>query len=112
MRLYERGQKLFPPDVQQQLTKYLLKSLGTDVCNELCLYAAQECNLNYQEVVELAADQRLKIIQEAESEYKTALLALNKSLSGSSLDDFFAAVESVLQACSMILKKVDKKKDR
>lgn len=112
IRLYEKGLKLFPADVQQQLQKYLLRSLGTDVCNELCLYAAQECNLNYQEVVELSADQRLKIIQEVESDYKTALLALNKTLSGSSLEEFFTAAENALQSCSMILKKVDKKKDR
>lgn len=112
IRLYEKGLKLFAPDVQQQLTKYLLKSLGTDVCNELCLYAAQECNLSYQEVVEVSAEQRVKIIQEVESEYKVTLQALNKTLSGSSLDDFLAAVENSLQACSMIVKKVDKKKDR
>lgn len=111
VRLYEKGQKLFPADIQSQLTKYLLKSLGTDICNEICLYVAQECNMSYTEA-ELSTEQRMKIIQEAESGYKQSLLALNKTLSGSSLEDFFAAVEEALSACSMILKKVDKKKDR
>lgn len=45
-------------------------------------------------------------------DYKAALIALNKALSGSSIDDFLLAAENALQACSMILKKIDKKKDR
>lgn len=111
VRLYEKGQKLFSADIQTQLTKYLLKSLGTDICNEISFYVAQECGLSYTQA-ELSADQRVKIIQEAEAGYKQPLLALNKTLSGASLEDFFAAVEEALNACSMILKKVDKKKDR
>lgn len=46
------------------------------------------------------------------AEYKTALTALNKAVNGTSIDDFLTAAENALQACSMILKKVDKKKDR
>lgn len=111
VRLYEKGLKLFPADTQQQLTKYLLKTLGTDICNEICFYVAQECSMNITQS-DLSAEQRVKIIQDAEAEYKQPLMAVNKSLSGSSLDDFMATVEDALGACSMILKKVDKKKDR
>lgn len=111
VRLYEKGLKLLPVDVQQQLTKYLLKSLGQDICNEMCLYVAQECSLSYTQT-ELTADQRMKIVQEAEVGYKQPLLAVIKTLSGASLEDFFSATEETLTACSMILKKVDKKKDR
>lgn len=39
-------------------------------------------------------------------------MALNKTLSSASVEEFLAAAETALQACSMILKKVDKKKDR
>lgn len=46
IRLYEKGLKLFSVDTQQQLVKYLLKSLGTDFCNEIVIYIAGECNLN------------------------------------------------------------------
>lgn len=45
-------------------------------------------------------------------EYKSALTALNKAVSGASVDDFLAAAENALESCEMILKKVDKKKDR
>ena len=111
VKLYEKGLKLFPADVQGQLTKYLLKSLGTDICNEICFYVAQECSLNYTQA-ELSAEQRTKIIQEAEASYKQPLTTLNKTLNSSSLEEFLTAVEEALAACSMILKKVDKKKDR
>lgn len=45
-------------------------------------------------------------------EYKSALVALNKAIAGTSVDDFLEATENALDACGMILKKVDKKKDR
>ncbi|ETN65365.1 E3 UFM1-protein ligase 1 [Anopheles darlingi] len=113
IRLYEKGLKLFPTDVQSQLLKYLLKSLGTDVCNELCLYVAAECNLNTNYSASLTAEQRTKIGNECDPEYREALQALNKSLSTSeSVDTFLETAEKALQACSMMLKKIDKKKDR
>uniref|UniRef100_A0A1B0C9L2 E3 UFM1-protein ligase 1 homolog n=1 Tax=Lutzomyia longipalpis TaxID=7200 RepID=A0A1B0C9L2_LUTLO len=111
VRLYEKGLKLFPTDVQQQLIKYLLKTLGTDIANELFFYVATECSLNYSTST-LTTEQRNSIMQECNQEYKAALMALNKSISGQSVDDFLSASESALQECSMILKKIDKKKDR
>lgn len=45
-------------------------------------------------------------------EYKAALAALNKSIAGASVDEFLEAAENALEACGMILKKIDKKKDR
>lgn len=45
-------------------------------------------------------------------EYKAALAALNKAVAGSSIDEFLEATENALEACGMILKKIDKKKDR
>lgn len=45
-------------------------------------------------------------------EYKSTLTALNKAINGSSIEDFLTAAENAMQACSMILKKIDKKKDR
>lgn len=45
-------------------------------------------------------------------EYKSALAALNKAVAGSSVDEFLESAENALEACGMILKKIDKKKDR
>lgn len=103
---------MLPADVQQQLIKYLLKTLGTEFCNEIFFYVAAECNLNSNGTT-LTAEQRSKIAQDCSQEYKAALLALNKATTGSaSIDDYLMAAENSLQVCSMILKKIDKKKDR
>lgn len=129
IRLYEKGIKTLPDSLQQNLLKYLLKSLGNDICNELTIYVAGECNLQLKNADNLNVDQRNKIAQEcgkylgflfpiefywkciSDAEYKTALLELNKAIN-KNLDDFLEAVETALKACSMIVKKVDKKKDR
>lgn len=44
-------------------------------------------------------------------EYRAALLELNKTVN-KSLEEFLQAVDVALKVCSMIVKKVDKKKDR
>ncbi|XP_037951835.1 E3 UFM1-protein ligase 1 homolog [Teleopsis dalmanni] len=110
IRLYEKGLKLFPADVQSQLVKYLLKSLGNDICNEITVYIANECNVQLKNN-NLNVDQRNKVAQECDAEYKNPLIEQNKALN-KSIDDFVLATESVLKTCSMIIKKVDKKKDR
>lgn len=111
IRLAEKGLRLLPNDLQLQLVKYLLKTHGQDFCNELCLYVAAECNLNYTDTT-LTSEQRNKIAQESSQEYKATLVALNKAVVGTSIDDFFTSAENALESCSMIVKKVDKKKDR
>ncbi|XP_017130784.1 E3 UFM1-protein ligase 1 homolog [Drosophila elegans] len=110
IRLYEKGLKLFPQDTQSQLVKYLLKSLGNDICNELSLYVASECNLTVKNT-NLNVDQRNKLAQECDAQYRAALLEQNRALN-KTIDDFELATEAVLKTCSMIIKKVDKKKDR
>ncbi|EDW96424.1 uncharacterized protein Dyak_GE25823 [Drosophila yakuba] len=110
IRLYEKGLKLFPLETQTQLVKYLLKSLGNDICNELSLYVAGECNLTVKNT-NLNVDQRIKLAQECEVQYRASLLEQNKALN-KTIDEFELATETVLKACSMIIKKVDKKKDR
>uniref|UniRef100_T1PDD2 E3 UFM1-protein ligase 1 homolog n=1 Tax=Musca domestica TaxID=7370 RepID=T1PDD2_MUSDO len=110
LRLYEKGLKLFPANAQQDLMKYLLKSLGNDISNELILYIANECQIEVKNP-NLNVDQRNKLAQECGGDYKTVLLELNKAIN-KTIDEFVLATENVLKICSMIVKKVDKKKDR
>lgn len=44
--------------------------------------------------------------------YKSIIMELNKSLNKTSLDEFLSTVENTLKGCSMVIKKIDKKKDR
>ncbi|XP_055902265.1 E3 UFM1-protein ligase 1 homolog isoform X2 [Eupeodes corollae] len=111
IRLYGQGLKVFPIDVQSQMLKYLMKTLGNDICTELTIYIANECNLNINSGITLNIDQRNKIANECEPEYKTKLIEVNKALS-KTFEEFVLATEEVLIACGMVIKKVDKKRDR
>lgn len=114
IRLYEKGLRMFHSiDIQSQLTKYLLKSLGTDFCNEISFYVAIESELSFPNTIssQLSLEQRSRIAIECEASYKQALVALIKSLNGN-VEDFLVAAENMLTPCSMIVKKIDKKKDK
>lgn len=114
IRLYEKGLKMFSStDTQSQLAKYLLKSFGTEFVNEIGIYVANESELTFlnSSSAQLTTEQRNRIAQECEASYKQTFGALNKSLNGN-IEDFLTAAENVLVPCSMIVKKVDKKKDK
>lgn len=63
IRLYEKGLKVLSADLQPQLVKYLLKSLGGDFANEIAFYIACECALTYNDS-SLTQEQRTKISQD------------------------------------------------
>lgn len=114
IRLYEKGLKMFSSaDTQSQLSKYLLKSLGNDFCNFCAYYVALENELSFANsiTVQLSNEQRNRIITECQSTFKQPLTALVKSLN-ENVEEFSIAAENMLNTCSMILKKVDKKKDK
>lgn len=111
VRLFEKGLKLLPEDLQGQLVKYLLKTLCTDITTEILNYIAAEQNLNTQ-TENFTNEQRVKFVNELSPDLKKALLPLVKSLTGQSIDEFMTTVEDGLSVCSMIIKKIDKKKDR
>lgn len=111
VRLFEKGIKLLSGDLQTQLAKYLLKTLCTDIVNEILNYVAAEQNLNTI-VDSYNNDQKMKFVNDLPNEFKTPLLVLLKTLSGQNVDEFMTCVEPALSACSMIIKKIDKKKDR
>lgn len=111
IKLYEKGLKLFSQDQQPHFIKYLLKSLGGDVLAEFCKYAANQCNLSIQVDI-LSVEQRNKIISDLSDEFSKPLIALNMALTGQNMDLFYQAVEVCLSEFGMILKKIDKKKDK
>ncbi|XP_038213785.1 E3 UFM1-protein ligase 1 homolog [Zerene cesonia] len=111
MKLYEKGLKLLPADQQAAYIKYLLKTFGADVLSEFCKYAANQCNISVQ-VDTLSPEQRNKILNDLPEEYMKPLRALNAALSEQNLDVFYQAADVCLAECGMILKKVDKKKDK
>lgn len=111
VRLFEKGIKTLPADAQPSLYKYLLKTLCTDIANEILRYLAAEQGTEISGET-LTNEQRAKLINELPAETKPPLLNLLKTLTAQNLDDFMTSVEESLAACSMIIKKIDKKKDR
>ncbi|XP_041979698.1 E3 UFM1-protein ligase 1 homolog [Aricia agestis] len=111
IKLYEKGLKLFPSDQQPGFVKYLLKTLGGDVLSEFCKYAANQCNLPIQTDT-ITVEQRNKILNDVSDEYMKPLKSLNATLSEQTMEQFYQAVDTCLAECGMILKKVDKKKDK
>ncbi|XP_023934136.2 E3 UFM1-protein ligase 1 homolog [Bicyclus anynana] len=111
IKLYEKGLKLFPSDQHAQFIKYLLKSFGSDILSEFCKYSANQCNLSVQVDV-LSLEQRNKIMNDLSDEYQKPLRALNATLADQNMEHFYQAADVCLSVCGMILKKVDKKKDK
>ncbi|KAF5301590.1 hypothetical protein FQR65_LT08895 [Abscondita terminalis] len=111
VRLFEKGLKCFSSDVQLNLHKYLLKTVCLDILNELLNYIASEkgCNIDAEK---FNNEQRQKFVNDLPPEHKNPFQTVLKTLSGQNVEEFMAAVEESLTSCSMILKKVDKKKDR
>lgn len=70
IRLYEKGLCLLSPELQSQLAKYLLKTHGIDICNDIFFYVAAESSLNYTDI-NLKPEQRLKIAQDCGKDFHT-----------------------------------------
>lgn len=111
IKLYEKGLKSLPSDQQPQFVKYLLKSLGGDILVEFCKYAASQCNLSVLSDV-LTVEQRNKIIKDLSDEFANPIVSLNATLSEQNMEAFYQAIDVCLAEFGMILKKVDKKKDK
>lgn len=57
IRLYEKGIKQFSnKDTQTQLTKYLLKTVATDLVNNLFSFVAQENFTHSDDIKEITAE--------------------------------------------------------
>ncbi|XP_066999780.1 E3 UFM1-protein ligase 1 homolog [Anabrus simplex] len=115
VRMFEKGIKHFTnKETQQQLAKYLLKSICTEVTNEVFLFVAQENMIQCDHNKDLTPEVRMKIVNEAPDEARDALLKLHKSLNSTSVDDFLNCIEPAMGpgVCDMMLRKPDKKKER
>ncbi|KAL0276431.1 UNVERIFIED_CONTAM: hypothetical protein PYX00_004012 [Menopon gallinae] len=113
IRLFEKGLKQFTAkDVQQQLVKYLLKSICTDVANDIFAHVAEE-NMKI-DGKEMTTELRVKILNSVPNDIKDTLQQLHKSLTSSTLDDFLNIIDAAVGPgiCDIILKKLDKKRER
>lgn len=110
MRVFDKGIKCLDKTLQDTMSKYLLKTLASDFATEIFKLAAQQNVIQCPPII--TTEIRQKMLQDLPKDVKEPLTNLHKAIAGHSLDDFFNTVEPALSACSLVLKKYDKKKDR
>lgn len=110
IKVFEKGIKYLDKTNQLALTKYLLKSLGTDFLSELFKLAAQQNMLQIPNNVTTEA--RQKMLLDLPDDVKEPLSNIHKSVTGTSIDDFFNVADAAMASCCLVLKKYDKKKER
>ncbi|OAD61859.1 E3 UFM1-protein ligase 1 like protein [Eufriesea mexicana] len=110
IKIFDKGIKHMDKTNQPALTKYLLKSLGTDFVNELFKLAAQQNMLQIPE--NITTETRQKMLLDLPEDVKDPLNNIHKSISGNSIDEFLNFVDVSMATCCLVLKKYDKKKKR
>ncbi|KAG7188881.1 hypothetical protein KM043_008487 [Ampulex compressa] len=110
IRVFDKGIKQLDKADQPSLTKYLLKSLGTDFVTEIFKLATQQNMLQISD--NLTTEGRQKLLSDLPLDIKEPLTTIHKSIAGNSIEDFLNSVDPAMAACCLVLKKYDKKKER
>nr|BAB25395.1 unnamed protein product [Mus musculus] len=112
IRLFEKGMKYFADDTQTALTKHLLKTVCTDITNLMFNFLASDFLMAVEEPAAITSDIRKKILSKLTEETKVALTKLHNSLNEKSIEDFLSCLDSATEACDIMVKKGDKKRER
>ncbi|XP_077343348.1 E3 UFM1-protein ligase 1 [Lithobates pipiens] len=112
IRLFEKGIKLFADETQSNLAKHLLKTVCTDITNLIFNFLAGDVMMAAEDHTTITSEVRKKMLNKFQEEAKGPLVKLNSSLSGKNIEEFLACLDSAADACGILVKKGDKKKER
>lgn len=112
IRLFEKGMKYFADDTQTALTKHLLKTVCTDITNLMFNFLASDFMMAVEDPAAITSEIRKKILSKLTEETKVALSKLHNSLNEKSIEDFLSCLDSATEACDIMVKKGDKKRER
>ncbi|XP_030784826.1 E3 UFM1-protein ligase 1 [Rhinopithecus roxellana] len=112
IRLFEKGMKFFADDTQAALTKHLLKSVCTDITNLIFNFLASDLMMAVDDPAAITSEIRKKILSKLSEESKVALTKLHNSLNEKSIEDFISCLDSAAEACDIMVKRGDKKRER
>ncbi|XP_074166364.1 E3 UFM1-protein ligase 1 isoform X3 [Sminthopsis crassicaudata] len=112
IRLFEKGTKFFTDDAQTNLAKHLLKTVCTDITNLIFNFLAADLMMAVEDPTTITSEIRKKILGKLSEETKGPLTKLHNSLNEKSLEDFLSFLDSAADACDIMVKKGDKKKER
>lgn len=112
IRLFEKGMKSFADDTQAALAKHLLKTLCTDITNLVFNFLASDLMLAVDDPTTITSEVRKKILSKLSEETKAPLTKLHSSLNEKSIEDFLSCLDSATEACDVMIKRGDKKRER
>ncbi|XP_063773080.1 E3 UFM1-protein ligase 1 [Pseudophryne corroboree] len=112
IRLFEKGIKLFTDETQSNLAKHLLKTVCTDITNLIFNFLAGDIMMAVEDYTTITSEVRKKMLSKFQEEAKGPLTKLNSLLSGKSIEEFLSGLDSAADACGLLVKKGDKKKER
>ncbi|XP_015597629.1 E3 UFM1-protein ligase 1 homolog [Cephus cinctus] len=110
IRVFDKGIKQLDKNSQIVMTKYLLKTLGTDLANNVFKLAAQQNVIQCPE--NLTTEVRQKMLLELPTDVKDPLMTLHKTVTSGSVEDVLAVADGAFAACCLVMRKYDKKKER
>ncbi|OCT80451.1 E3 UFM1-protein ligase 1 [Xenopus laevis] len=111
-RLFEKGIKFFSDETQNNLAKHLLKTICTDVTNIIFNFLAADFMMAVEDYTTITSEVRKKMLSKLQEEVKGPLTKLHGSLSGKSIEEFSTCLDAAADACGILVKKGDKKKER
>ncbi|XP_055981274.1 E3 UFM1-protein ligase 1 isoform X1 [Sorex fumeus] len=112
IRLFEKGMKFFTDDTQTALTKHLLKTVCTDITNLIFNFLASDLMMAVDDSTTITSEVRKKILSKLSEETKVPLTKLHSSLNEKSIEDFLSCLDSATEACDIMIKRGDKKRER
>merc|ERR1719431_1002271 len=93
--------------LHSQLSRYLLKTLASEVTNSLFNLAAADVLMKVENEASMTPESRQKILTNVTAEpLKTALTKINASLSESSIIEFLTQAENLAAEMQILVKKV------
>lgn len=113
-RLFQKAIPFFEGDSTLQLSKYLLRTVGTDLLNMVFCYLSKDKGVQLPDDQKLTAKDRTAIISNLPENMRKSLKASNLALNGKDVEEFLRQFEALCEEefCGVMLKKLDKKKDR
>ncbi|XP_055357185.1 E3 UFM1-protein ligase 1-like [Paramacrobiotus metropolitanus] len=112
MRLFCKGIEHLSTDAdKKQLSKHLLRNLGSEILNPLVYYVMEDLGMPAQEKTATTSESRNKLIAKLPEPYRSLFDKCNTASNGDSIDTFETALNALLdsEAIGMPVKKADKK---
>ncbi|XP_053143536.1 E3 UFM1-protein ligase 1 isoform X2 [Hemicordylus capensis] len=112
IRLFEKGAKHFTDETQTNIAKHMLKTVCTNITNLIFNFLAADVMMAAEDYTAITTEMRKKILSMLPEETRGPLSKLHISLNDKSLEEFVSCLDAAAEACDILVKRGDKKKER